>query len=155
MRSIGRGAARGAAAISAGLAVLALASCTGAAMTASPHLASHQTRTAQTCRARSGWAAITLTDTAPAPAVTVRTGERVIVTVPPWGWGQATEVGVASGGILREECTVLLPGRGRRTIFLATGPGRTRLDATVEPASNLAMPAWSGDVVVRGEPNRT
>ena len=51
-------------------------------------------------------------------------------------------------GILQEECTVLLPGRGRRTIFLAAGPGRTRVGATVEPASNLAMLAWGGDVIV-------
>jgi hypothetical protein len=62
------------------------------------------------------------------------------------------DVDVARGGIVREQCTVLLPGGGRRTIFLAARPGSTRIDATVEPASPLAMPAWGGDVIVRAAP---
>jgi hypothetical protein len=79
--------------------------------------------------------------------VTVRLGAEVTVTVPRWGWGTATDV-TAADRILREECRVLLPGGGSRTIFLAIGPGRTRLGATVEPASNLMMPAWGGEVTV-------
>jgi hypothetical protein len=82
--------------------------------------------------------------------VTVPVGARIVVTVPRWGTGTATDVDVARGGILREECTVLLPGRGRRTIFLAARPGSTRISATVEPASDLFMPAWIGEVIVRG-----
>jgi hypothetical protein len=55
----------------------------------------------------------------------------------------------ARAGILREQCTVLLPGHGRRTIFLAARPGSTWLGATVQPASHLMMPAWGGKVIVR------
>jgi hypothetical protein len=36
-----------------------------------------------------------------------------------------------------------LPGGGVRTIFLAAGRGSTRVGATVQPASDLAMPAWA------------
>jgi hypothetical protein len=43
----------------------------------------------------------------------------------------------------------VLRDHGRRTIFMARRAGRTFLGATVEPASNLAMPAWGGTVIVR------
>ncbi|MGD0067443.1 MAG: hypothetical protein ABSB76_28905 [Streptosporangiaceae bacterium] len=92
---------------------------------------------------------MTLTDTSPQPVVTAPPGARVVVIVPRWGWGTATDVDVVRAGILREECSALLPGGGRRTIFLAVRPGRTRVDATVEPASDLAMPGWLGNVIVR------
>ena len=72
------------------------------------------------------------------------------MTVPRWGWGKATDVNVAQAGILREECTVRLPRGGRRTIFLAVGPGRSYIGATVKPASDLAMPAWGAKVTVLG-----
>lgn len=85
--------------------------------------------------------------------VTAPPSAHIVVTVPGWGWGTATEVDVARAGILQEQCTVLLPGRGRRTIFLAVRPGSTWVGATVEPASNLAMPAWGGEVIVRGARN--
>jgi len=65
------------------------------------------------------------------------------------GLGTATDVHPARHGILREQCTVLLPGHGRRTILLAARPGSTRLGATVHRASNLMMPAWGGTVIVR------
>jgi hypothetical protein len=78
---------------------------------------------------------------------------RIVVTVPPWGWGTATDIGVARSGILREECTVLLPGGGRRTVFMAVTPGSTWVSATVAPASDLAMPAWGGRVIVRAARN--
>ena len=81
--------------------------------------------------------------------VTVPPGGHLVVTVPRWGWGMATDVHPARAGILREQCTVLLLGHGRRTIFLAAGPGSTRLGATVQPVSNLMMPAWGGTVIVR------
>jgi hypothetical protein len=95
-------------------------------------------------------AVITLTDTLPVPEVTVPVGAEIVVTVPRWAWGTATDVNVTPGGILRDACAVLLPGGGRRTIFLAVSQGSTRVYATVEPASDLAMPAWSGEVIVRG-----
>lgn len=82
--------------------------------------------------------------------VTAAPGAHIMVTVPAWGSGTATEVDAGSSGILREQCTVLLSGRGRLTIFLAARPGRTRIGATVEPASNLFMPTWGGEVIVRG-----
>ena len=91
----------------------------------------------------------TLTDTSPTPKVSVPPGGHLVVTVPRWGWGTATDVHPARRGILREQCTVLLPGHGRCTIFLAARPGSTRLGATVQPASNLMMPAWGGTAIVR------
>jgi hypothetical protein len=78
---------------------------------------------------------------------------RIVVTVPRWGWGTATDIDVARSGILREECTVLLFGGGRRTVFMAVMPGSTWVGATVEPASDLDMPAWGGRVIVRGARN--
>jgi hypothetical protein len=131
-----------------GIAATAAAGCSSTAQTA-PAQPGHAP-VERSCSARPGWAAITLTDTSPQPVVTARAGARVVVIVPRWGWGTATDVDVVRAGILREECTVLLPGGGRRTVFLAARPGRTRVGATVEPASDLAMPAWLGNVIVRG-----
>jgi hypothetical protein len=99
------------------------------------------------CSARAAQFTITLTDNFPWPVVTVPLGAQVVVTVPRWHWGRATAVADVGGG-LREQCTVLLPGGGRRTIFAAVRPGRIHLGATVEPASDLMMPAWGGEVVV-------
>jgi hypothetical protein len=137
-------------ALALGLAALTVAGCTSPVLTA--HLALPHLRTGAACRARPGWAAITLTDTSPTPAITLRVGSPAVVTVPHWGWGKATDVRTARNGILREVCTVVLPDRGRRTIFLATKPGHTWLGATVEPASNLEMPSWGGDVTVQAVP---
>jgi hypothetical protein len=102
------------------------------------------------CPAGSKKSVITLTDTLPVPVVIVPLGAEVVVTVPRWGRGTATDVHVATGGILREECTVLLPGGGRRTFLLAVEPGSTTVGATVAPASGTFMPAWGGEVIVRG-----
>ncbi len=137
-------------AVALGIAVaVAVAGCSGSAGTGPTHLTSHQLVSKRSCLARRGWATITLTDTLPGPVVTVTSGARLVVIVPRWTWGTATPVQVARSGILRQQCTVLLPRGGRRTIFLAVRPGSTRLGATVEPASNLAMPAWGGRVIVR------
>ncbi len=146
MRPVGTKRMRTGAAVCA--AVVAIAGCASAAATA-PRPVSHPQDPARSCLAGSGWAAITLTNTPPASSVTVPAGAHVVVTVPRWGWGKATDVRVTKGGILRQECTVLLPDRGRRTIFLAIGSGRTGLYATVAPASDLMMPAWGGKVIVR------
>jgi hypothetical protein len=85
--------------------------------------------------------------------LTVPPGTRIVVTVPPWGWGTATDIDLSRSGILREECTVLLPGGGRRTVLMAVTSGSTWVGATVEPASDLAMPAWGGRVNVRAARN--
>jgi hypothetical protein len=122
----------------------------GTAVTAPARPRSGHSPTGRSCPVLPGWSAITLTDTVPVPVVTVPPGARIVVIVPRWGWGTATAVDVAHGGILREKCTVLLPGGGRRTIFLAAGQGSTRVGATVAPASDLFMPAWGGEVIVRG-----
>jgi hypothetical protein len=122
-------------------------------VTAPAHPDGHDPPTGRSCSARPGWAAITLTDTSPAPVATVPLGAHIVVTVPRWGTGTATDIDVARAGILREECTVLLPDRGRRTIFLAARPGSIRVSATVEPASDLMMPAWGGEVIVRDAPD--
>jgi hypothetical protein len=132
-----------------GLAAVAAAGYSSAALAAPAHLDGHVSAAGRSCSARHGWAAITLADRLPAPEVTVPLGAHVVVTVPRWGTGTATGIEVARSGILREDCTVVLPDRGRRTIFLAARTGSTRLSATVAPASNLFMPAWSGEVTVR------
>jgi len=85
----------------------------------------------------------------PAPAVTVVPGADLVVIVPGWSWGTATNVHPASAGIVAGQCTTVLPGNGRRTIFRAAEPGRTWLGATVQPASDLMMPVWGGEVIVR------
>jgi hypothetical protein len=132
------------------LAAAAAVGCSSAALAVPAHLDGRDSPVGRSCSARPGWAAITLADRLPAPVVTVPLDAHIVVTVPRWGTGTATDVDVVRRGILREECTVLLPDRGRRTIFLAVGAGRTRISATVEPASNLFMPAWIGEVIVRG-----
>lgn len=91
---------------------------------------------------------LTLTDTSPTPRVTSEVGTYIAVTVPGWHWGTATKVHVAARGPLRQVCTVTTRNHGRRTIFKALQPGRSHLGATVQPASNLQMPAWGGIVVV-------
>ncbi len=102
------------------------------------------------CPAGPKTSVITLTDTLPVPVVIVPLGAEVVVTVPRWDRGAATDVHVATGGILREECTVLVQGGGRRTILLAVGSGITSIGATVAPAGGTFMPAWGGEVIVRG-----
>jgi hypothetical protein len=101
------------------------------------------------CTPRPGWAAITLSYTSPGPTVTMAPGAYLLVTVPGWNFGTATDVTAATGGILRAECTVVLPSGGRRAVFAATGPGTTYIGDTVAPASDAMMPAWGGEVTVR------
>jgi hypothetical protein len=132
-----------------GMAAAAAAGCVGTGTAAPPPPDSRHLPIGRPCSARPGWAEITLTDTSPTPKVSVLPGGHLVVTVPRWGWGTATDVHSARRGILREQCTVLLPGLGRRTIFLAARPGSTRLGATVQPASNLMMPARGGTAIVR------
>jgi hypothetical protein len=127
----------------------AAAGCSGTAATAAAQSDRRRLSVGRPCSAQPDLAAITLSDTSPTPMVTVPPGGNLVVTVPSWGWGTATDVHPARAGILREQCTVPLPGNGRRTIFLAAGPGSKWLGATVQPASNLMMPAWGGKVIVR------
>ncbi len=69
----------------------------------------------------------------------------MVVTVPRWGWGQATDVLVARPSVLREVCTVVLHDHGRRTIFVAWMPGATYLGATVYlPATWKCQPGAAG-----------
>jgi hypothetical protein len=105
------------------------------------------------CTGQPGWPAITLSDTEPGPVVTSTPGAYVIVTVPGWWTGTASDVSVDDGGVLREACTISLPGGGRRAIFAAIKPGTAGL-ASGPPASPAATPAWLGKVIVRGAPGR-
>ena len=132
-----------------GIAAVLAAGCSSTGQTAPVRPDSLHSPAGRSCPARPGQAVITLTDTLPRPVLTVPPGARIVVTVPQWGWGTATDVTVGRRAILREQCTVLLPGGGRRTVFLAARPGSTWIGATVQPASDLAMPAWFGDVTVR------
>lgn len=102
------------------------------------------------CTGRPGWTAMTLSDEEPGPVVTARVGGYVVVTVPGWWTGSATDVGEYGGeGIMREQCTIPLPAGGRRTVFEAIKPGTAGLFSGVEPASPFFMPAWNGEVIVR------
>jgi hypothetical protein len=102
------------------------------------------------CWTRPGWTAITLSYYVPAPTVTTTTGKYVVVTVPAYSPspGGVSDVGPARDGILQEECTISLPGNGRRAIFVAIKPGSTALYSD-EPPSPFAAPSWSGTVVVK------
>jgi hypothetical protein len=102
-----------------------------------------------TCSARPGWTAITLTDTTRPAVAAVPAAGHLVVTVPGWPWGTATDVYLARSGIVQEQCTVVLPDHGRRTVFLAVRPGSTWLGATVQPAGDAMMPAWRGEVTVQ------
>ena len=101
------------------------------------------------CTTRPGWASITLSYSEPGPMVTVPAGSHLFATVPAWGIGTATDFGVDSTAILREDCTVTLPGGGRRAVFSALKPGTTSIGSEQEPASPFFMPSWSGRVIVR------
>jgi hypothetical protein len=132
-----------------GIAAGGAVGCSSTSATAPAYLGIRHLPIGRPCSARPGWATITLSDKSPTPMVKVPLGGHLVVSVRRWGWGTATDVHVARSGILREQCTVLLPGHGRRVVFLAARPGRTWLGATVQPASNLMMPAWGGRVIVR------
>jgi hypothetical protein len=84
----------------------------------------------------------------------VSAGQAVVIIVPRWHQGDATDVQIADSGILAVECTILLTGHGRRAILLARRPGKTSVFATVSPASQAAMPAWLGQVTVRAAASR-
>jgi hypothetical protein len=133
--------------------VMAVAGCSAAAAVSAghnhnPHVTNKLVRDRKSCSAKADSASITLSDTSPQPVLRVRLGSLVVVTVPPWAWGRATRVSVGHHGVLAEKCTLALPDRGRRTIFIAKRPGSTSLYATVTPASDLLMPSWGGEIVV-------
>lgn len=130
---------------------IAVVGCTSAAATP----AGHPSNTQRACTARPHWASITLSDVTPLPAITVRADDHLVVTVPRWSSGTATDVRPARAGILTEQCTVSLPDHGRRTIFLATGTGSTYLGASVQPATRAMMPAWGATVTVPATPSPT
>jgi hypothetical protein len=100
------------------------------------------------CVPRPGSAVLTLTDTSPAPAVTVPVGATLVVMVPPWHVGKATDVHIDKTGILSHTCSVLLSNHGRRAVLRARRPGETGVFATVTPAGQAGMPAWLGKVTV-------
>ena len=130
------------------LAALAAAACTHAAPAGVSQPAAPGHVVLASCQAPRGSAALTLTDSTPTPRSTVQAGRYVAVTVPAWHWGTATKVQAATSGLLRQVCTVVTRGHGRRTVFEALRPGTSYIGATVEPASDLAMPAWGGIVAV-------
>ena len=92
------------------------------------------------------------------PTVTVSPGAHVVATVPQWYTGE-TAIDASGGGVLREECTVMLPGGGRRTIFAAAGPGRAYVGTSgqsgpyAQADGPFMIPSWDGYVIVRGARN--
>jgi hypothetical protein len=105
------------------------------------------------CLADPAWPTITLGDRLPRTMLTVPIGTVLVVNVPRWGFGRATDIGMSDTRVLQEQCSVLLADHGRRTILLAIAPGRSSLEATITPGSNAAMPAWLGTVVVNANAN--
>jgi hypothetical protein len=103
---------------------------------------------ATSCRAPAGAAVLTLSDTTPTPRISVAPGRGVIVHVPKWSWGHATEVTSSTPAVLRQICSMLTKGGGREAVFVAKRAGTSRLSATVSPASDLMMPGWQGVVTV-------
>jgi hypothetical protein len=111
----------------------------------------------RSCSLPSEALSITLEDVAPAPTIAVPLGSLFTVVVPPY-WEAATDVTFNSGdanpvkivhlAALKEECTVLLADRGRRTILMALSPGQVGLFATITPATPAFMPAWLGEIIV-------
>ncbi len=111
------------------------------------HATTHTTATA--CSSSPAWASITLRDQSPPPKLTVPVGAEVVVNVPRWSGGDATDVHIGGADSLQEQCSVLLGNHGRRTILLATAPGRSDLEATTSGLpSGVMMPAWLGTVHV-------
>jgi len=98
------------------------------------------------CTGQPGWATVTLSDSS-RPVVSAPPGALIVATVP-GGGADVTGISAGSGAILKEDCTISLPGGGRRAIFTASKPGTTTLFSTVPP-SPAAMPAWLGEVIVR------
>lgn len=92
---------------------------------------------------------ITLSDLSPTPTITVQVGQELLVMVPPWRFGNATNVVVGRLGLLSTQCSVLLADHGRRTVLLAIGAGESSLSATITPPTDALMPAWTGDVTVK------
>jgi hypothetical protein len=102
------------------------------------------------CWAQPQWATITLSFETPAPAVTVAPGARIFVTVP-GGWnGPTSDVYASAPGIIREDCTVSLPGGGRRAVITAIRPGSTAIVSEEQPTdSRLPNGGGLGKVVVQ------
>jgi hypothetical protein len=111
------------------------------------HATAHATASA--CSSSPAWSSITLSDQSPRPKLTVPVGAEVVVNVPGWSGGDATDVHIGGAHPLQEQCSVLLGNHGRRTILLATAPGRSDLEATTSGLpSGVMMPAWLGTVQV-------
>ena len=104
------------------------------------------------CVAPAGAPVLTLSDTSPSAKVSLPLGFKVVVQVPKWSWGHATEITNSSQAVLRQICSTLTNGGGRTAVFLAQRLGTSQLSATVAPASNLMMPSWLGVVTVTDAP---
>lgn len=104
------------------------------------------------CRAPAGSPTLTLTDLVSRPALTVEPGEVMTVMVPPWHWGQASDLTIVRQDVLGERCSVLLGDGGRRAVVVARAAGHSEIGATVTPASDAMMPAWGGEVIVEATP---
>ena len=102
----------------------------------------------ESCAGPSGSPSISLSDLLPTPTVTLPVGSLLVVEVPEWHFGVATDVRIGDTRVLAEQCSVVLPGGGRRAVLIAQSPGRSALSATITPATDVFMPAWQGDVVV-------
>jgi hypothetical protein len=101
------------------------------------------------CSLAAGAPSLTLSDTSPAPTVTVPVGTRVAVLVPPFSDQSGTPLHRGDPSVVDEVCSVTLPDHGTRTILLAKSPGRSSLSSAAAAGSGDTMvPAWLGTVVV-------
>jgi hypothetical protein len=100
------------------------------------------------CSTRSGQPTVVLSYTTPTPTISVRVGQRFVVSVPPWHWGHDTEISNHHPGVARQICDFSLNDGGRWAEFRAMAVGRDVFWAGVTPPSDLFMPSWSGRVTV-------
>jgi len=91
---------------------------------------------------------LTLSHVRPRPTISVPVGTRFVVSVPPWHFGQSSELRITDTTVIRELSSDLLEGGGRRSILVAVSPGSAEISAGVKPVSRLMMPAFGGHVVV-------
>ena len=111
-------------------------------------LATTASATSATCVIPGHLPHVTLSDTSPTPRLTVLAGTRFVAIVPKWGANHDTDLTLQPSGIVREVCSVLTKGGGRRALLVAYRRGTTSLHATVTPVSNLMMPSWSARITV-------
>ena len=97
-----------------------------------------------------GTVQLALSDEVPVPVVRIAPGDCVAVTVPrsPFPRTATEPIRVAPGGRLRLVSDSLLANGTRAAYFLALHTGEVTVSSTVGIRTNVAVPEWSGLVIV-------